>query len=1057
MKSNVKNTNCYMNLPKSHVHSSTSEFNRSIMNRSVFATSLKNWFVGVVAVVILLLGGVSSVFAQTSSLYDFNTSGQLTLYFNGSNSNVTQPLSGGIGNTGSILVANVPTNQVFTTKEGYAIGAIGSTYTFSSYIRSVYNSGYSGLGFTNTSPSTQGTYANAAQSLGISVHGGGFEFHNGSTNYSGSWDQATAGSITAITQSSIFDLLNNGSASNWYKIIFRVTRTGTSTFTMRVEVWPSDANGTLLFSTASAIYEVANVTNTTLASAPLLYSYFAFNGQRVDRFDNYGVDLVGSTVVQSGMPVVLTSSATTTSNIITVNGNVTSANGSTVTERGFVYATTQNPTISNNKIIVGSGTGTFTGSTSTLPAGTYYVRSYATNANGTSYGGQEILTLTTTFTCPEIDQRNNGNGQSNQCPGEGTNAIANSHTSTAYASVPTTSKTGDIVFRWTPGNEPASAPAIGNVYINGALTATEVGPAAPYFTQGGFVKTTYCFYGVNLPNAGTYTLEFVDPQTGASLSYCTFTGNSNTTTTTPTLTTTVNNAPTISTPPNISTACAGASNGPVAITVGDTETALNALVISATSSNTTLIPNANLVITQPIISGAASLAYTPVAGQTGVSTITLTVTDGGGLTATSTFTITVTGSTISAVSNVVNDLACGSTATGSFTTTVTGGNAPFTYQWSWSGTLNGTYSTTFASPLVTPSPSLSPTNLYPGFFYRLTVTDACGTSLTSTGVQLNSVTAMTISATSTNVNCYGASTGSITAVTTNGATPITVTATNGTNTYTSSTFTSLGSNQRQFLLSNLPAGTYTVSAVDATSACNPSTTVTITQPAQLAISGTQTNIVCNGASTGAVDLSITGAGSSPATYTYAWSGPSSYTATTQDISSRPAGTYSVTVTDACNATASASFTLTQPAVLSGTIAATNVSACYGNTNGSIVVNNAAGGAGTYEYSINGTSWQSSNTFSNLAAGTYQVSIRDAATTTCVIDLDGSFGTILTQPNQITGTVTPTKLKPTIMFQAPMPGIGYWVWVTQKVTIQNKPIKKAATMVGASQRGLSNGA
>jgi len=133
-----------MNLPKSHVHSSTSEFNRSIMNRSVFATSLKNWFVGVVAVVILLLGGVSSVFAQTSSLYDFNTSGQLTLYFNGSNSNVTQPLSGGIGNTGSILVANVPTNQVFTTKEGYAIGAIGSTYTFSSYIRSVYNSGYSG-------------------------------------------------------------------------------------------------------------------------------------------------------------------------------------------------------------------------------------------------------------------------------------------------------------------------------------------------------------------------------------------------------------------------------------------------------------------------------------------------------------------------------------------------------------------------------------------------------------------------------------------------------------------------------------------------------------------------------------------------------------------------------------------------------------------------------------------------------------------------------------------------------------------------------------------------
>ena len=67
MKSNVKNTNCYMNLPKSHVHSSSSEFNRSIMNRSVFATSLKNWFVGVVAVAVMLLGGASKSLAQTAS------------------------------------------------------------------------------------------------------------------------------------------------------------------------------------------------------------------------------------------------------------------------------------------------------------------------------------------------------------------------------------------------------------------------------------------------------------------------------------------------------------------------------------------------------------------------------------------------------------------------------------------------------------------------------------------------------------------------------------------------------------------------------------------------------------------------------------------------------------------------------------------------------------------------------------------------------------------------------------------------------------------------------
>ncbi|MFN5679547.1 MAG: hypothetical protein ACK46P_04495, partial [Flavobacteriia bacterium] len=37
------------------------------MNRSVFATSLKNWFVGVVAVAVLLLGGVSKSFAQSAT------------------------------------------------------------------------------------------------------------------------------------------------------------------------------------------------------------------------------------------------------------------------------------------------------------------------------------------------------------------------------------------------------------------------------------------------------------------------------------------------------------------------------------------------------------------------------------------------------------------------------------------------------------------------------------------------------------------------------------------------------------------------------------------------------------------------------------------------------------------------------------------------------------------------------------------------------------------------------------------------------------------------------
>ncbi len=74
-------------------------------------------------------------------------------------------------------------------------------------------------------------------------------------------------------------------------------------------------------------------------------------------------------------------------------------------------------------------------------------------------------------------------------------------------------------------------------------------------------------------------------------------------------------------------------------TVGDTETAAASLTVTATSSNTTLIPNSNIVLGG---SGAnRNVVVTAASGQTGTATITLTVNDGTGRTATSTFTVTV--------------------------------------------------------------------------------------------------------------------------------------------------------------------------------------------------------------------------------------------------------------------------------------------------------------------------------------------------------------------------------------------------------------------------------
>jgi hypothetical protein len=63
------------------------------------------------------------------------------------------------------------------------------------------------------------------------------------------------------------------------------------------------------------------------------------------------------------------------------------------TTRGFCYSTTPNPTISNDTTMNGTGLGVYTGTLMNLtPLTTYYVRAYATNSVGTSYGSELSLT-----------------------------------------------------------------------------------------------------------------------------------------------------------------------------------------------------------------------------------------------------------------------------------------------------------------------------------------------------------------------------------------------------------------------------------------------------------------------------------------------------------------------------------------------------------------------------------------------------------------------------------------------------------------------------------------
>ncbi len=102
-------------------------------------------------------------------------------------------------------------------------------------------------------------------------------------------------------------------------------------------------------------------------------------------------------------------------------------------------------------------------------------------------------------------------------------------------------------------------------------------------------------------------------------------------------------APVSNTPPTIGsvaaqTDAAGVASAPVAFTVGDAQTAAASLTVTASSSNTALVPNANIVLGG---SGASrTVAVTPAAGQSGTAVVTLTVSDGTYSTSTS-FNVTV--------------------------------------------------------------------------------------------------------------------------------------------------------------------------------------------------------------------------------------------------------------------------------------------------------------------------------------------------------------------------------------------------------------------------------
>jgi hypothetical protein len=99
-------------------------------------------------------------------------------------------------------------------------------------------------------------------------------------------------------------------------------------------------------------------------------------------------------LVTGPVPIIETTIVTNvTGSGATSGGAIASDNGYTITSRGVCWSTGTNPTIADSKTSDGAGAGYFISTVTGLSHNTiYYLRAYATNANGTGYGSTMSFT-----------------------------------------------------------------------------------------------------------------------------------------------------------------------------------------------------------------------------------------------------------------------------------------------------------------------------------------------------------------------------------------------------------------------------------------------------------------------------------------------------------------------------------------------------------------------------------------------------------------------------------------------------------------------------------------
>ena len=193
--------------------------------------------------------------------------------------------------------------------------------------------------------------------------------------------------LPTVTTADVTDITQNTAVSGG-----NVTDDGGAAVTARGVCWSKDPNPTIDNSfisngngTGSFTIEISGLTSATT----YYIRAYATNSEGT----SYGEQKSFTTLQNIELPTVTTTIVTNvTSTTATSGGNVTDDGGATVTARGVCWSTSPDPTIDDNKTTDGNGTGAFTSQLTNLThSTTYYIRAYATNSEGTSYGEQRYF------------------------------------------------------------------------------------------------------------------------------------------------------------------------------------------------------------------------------------------------------------------------------------------------------------------------------------------------------------------------------------------------------------------------------------------------------------------------------------------------------------------------------------------------------------------------------------------------------------------------------------------------------------------------------------------